>query len=273
MDSPYFTFMADATPLESFELAGGRAVVASQAMPGKTTPNEDSAAIIPLPGRRAVLIVADGLGGHASGEIASRTAIEEVSRSIHQRVEETEEELDGEAIRAAIISGIENANQAIIELANGAATTLCVAEIEDSMFRAYHIGDSVLMVVGQRGKVKFQTLAHSPVGYAVEAGLMNEAEAMRHEERHLISNVLGSEEMRIDIGPMREIAAKDTILLASDGLVDNLLTEEIIERCRKGAIKKGVERLMHDAHQRMEQGPIGPHPSKPDDLTVLVFRR
>jgi PPM family protein phosphatase len=273
MEAPYFTFLAEPNHLEQREVAGGLAVVASRTAPEKTTPNEDNAAVIPISDHQAVLLVADGLGGHAAGELASRMALEHMEAALHERAEESEGPLDAEQLRFAIIAGIERANNAIRELGTGAATTLCVAEIQGDEVRVYHIGDSAIMLIGQRGKIKFQTLAHSPVGYAVEAGLLDETEAIHHEERHLISNVLGSAEMRIELGPSRKMGYRDTLLLTSDGLLDNLLTDEIVARCRKGPLAKGVEQLMTDAFNRMERGPNGSKPSKPDDLTVVAFRR
>lgn len=273
MDAPYFTFLADPDHLETCQVAGGLAVVASRTAPEKTTPNEDCASVIPVGDDQAVLLVADGMGGHASGEIASRLAIQKIEESLLEKTEESEGPLDAEQLRASIITGIERANQAIMEIATGAGTTLCVAEIQGDTVRVYHIGDSVIMLVGQRGKMKFQTLAHSPIGYAVEAGMLEEADAIHHEERHLISNFLGSPEMRIEIGPPRKMSLRDTLILSSDGLLDNLLTDEIVERCRKGPLPAAVERLVADARHRMEIGPTGDHPSKPDDLTVVAFRR
>ncbi|QEG34025.1 PP2C family protein-serine/threonine phosphatase [Bythopirellula goksoeyrii] len=273
MDAPYFTFLADPDHLETCQVAGGVAVVASRTAPEKTTPNEDCASVIPVGDDQAVLLVADGMGGHASGEIASRLAIQKIEESLLEKTEESEGPLDAEQLRASIITGIERANQAIMEIATGAGTTLCVAEIQGDTVRVYHIGDSVIMLVGQRGKMKFQTLAHSPIGYAVEAGMLEEADAIHHEERHLISNFLGSPEMRIEIGPPRKMSLRDTLILSSDGLLDNLLTDEIVERCRKGPLPAAVERLVADARHRMEIGPTGDHPSKPDDLTVVAFRR
>ena len=77
-------------------------------------------------------------------------------------------------------------------------------EISNGSVRPYHVGDSVILLVGQRGKIKLQTVSHSPVGYAVEAGVLDEVEAMHHQDRHVVSNFIGSPEMRIEVGaPLR----------------------------------------------------------------------
>ena len=115
----------------------------------------------------------------------------------------------------------------------GAASTLAIVEVQDGTARPYHVGDSAILITGQRGRVKVQTVPHSPVGYAVESGMLDAAEAMHHEERHVVSNVVGSDDMRIEIGSALSLSPRDTILLASDGLSDNLLAEEIIDFARK----------------------------------------
>ena len=92
----------------------------------------------------------------------------------------------------------------------GAATTLTVVEIEGESVRPFHVGDSFMLITGQRGKVKSRTIPHSPTGYAVASGLLDEKEALHHDERHVISNVIGSAEMRIDVGSPIELAPKDT---------------------------------------------------------------
>ena len=100
---------------------------------------------------------------------------------------------------------------------------------------------------------------------------MNEKEAMNHEDRHLVLNAVGSPDMRIEMGAHIDLAPLDTVLVASDGLFDNLRTEEIVECIRKGPLVEGVAKLAADAHERMTQ-PKANAPSKPDDLTVIAFR-
>ena len=175
-------------------------------------------------------------------------------------------------LRTAILNGIETANAAVQGLGNGSATTLTVITIEGLTVRSYHIGDSEAMVVGQRGLIKMQTTAHSPTGFAVEAGFLDEKAALHHEDRHLVSNFLGTTDMRIDVGTEVELRPRDTILLASDGLMDNVHLEEIVERIRKGPLDDAVARVISLAHRRMAGASVG-QPSKPDDLSMILFRK
>src|SRR3954452_18273411 len=102
-------------------------------------------------------------------------------------------------------------------------------------------------MTGQGWKMKVITVTQYPIGYAVEAGLMKEEEAIHHEARHVISNVIGSDQMRIEIGPPIEMAPRDTLLLASDGLFDNLLPDEIVEAVRRGPLDVAISELVQTA--------------------------
>ena len=243
----------------------GQVAVFSARCPGKETANEDSAAVIEVTPELAVLAVADGLGGGPEGEKASRLALQTLRREIQATITK------GLQLRTAILNGFEAANQAVLQSTRGAATTLAVAEIREGVFRPYHVGDSVVMLMSNRGRIKYETISHSPVGYGIESGLLDKDQALYHEERHLVSNVVGSDEMRIEVGPEVALASRDTVLVASDGLVDNLTASEITERVRKGDLAQGIGRLATDAHQLMK-AKVEDHPSKPDDLTVVLFR-
>ena len=252
-------------------VAGGTAAVFSCPSPGKETPNEDAAMVVELTPQHAVLVVADGLGGHASGEHASRLAIQALRQALLP-LEIDPLDTNADALRWAILAGIEEANRAVLELGTGAATTLAVVEVQGSTVRPYHVGDSEILITGQRGRVKLQTICHSPIGYAVEAGLIAADDAIHHEERHVISNVIGSATMRIELGPAVTLAARDTVLIASDGLFDNLLQQEIVDGIRTGPLHDSLGRIVAEARQRMIEPREG-LPSKPDDLTVVAYRR
>jgi serine/threonine protein phosphatase PrpC len=130
----------------------------------------------------------------------------------------------------------------------------------------------MIVVTGQRGKLKLQTVSHSPVGFAVESGMLDETDAVHHEDRHLVSNLAGTPDMRIEVGPRIRLAPLDTLLLASDGLFDNLYMEEVVSAIRKGPLADAGHRLATEALARMQQ-PGGGAPCKPDDLTFVLYRR
>lgn len=256
---------ADMEHCADTRVGAGHAVFFTHRSPAKDTGNEDAVAIVHCDAHTGLLAIADGAGGMRAGEQASRTALEVLTSTVEQAARR------GDALRDAILTGIENANRAVLDLALGAVTTLVVAEIQDHTIRTYHVGDSVILVMGQRGKIKLQTVSHSPVGYAVEAGVMDEGEAMHHEERHLVSNMIGTPDMRVEMGSTLELAARDTVLLSSDGLSDNLHTEEIVARARKGPLLDCAEGLVHATRARMRAADAAT-PSKPDDLALLLYR-
>ena len=251
---------------ELHPLGIGMAAVYTARRPEDDAVNEDACAIIPFDERSGVLVVADGAGGLPSGEKASEIAIDTLRSTLAAA------NARGDKLRTAILDGIEHANTKVQALGVGAATTIAIAEVQDKKIRPYHVGDSQIMVIGQRGKIKLFTKSHSPVGYGVEAGLIHEQEALLHEERHLVSNLVGMATMHIEIGPMIELTAKDTLLIASDGLFDNLLADEITEICRKGQLLALSHALAESCHRRMATTADG-MPSKPDDLTFVAFRR
>ena len=106
----------------------------------------------------------------------------------------------------------------------------------------------------------------------MEAGLIDEKEALEHEKRHLVSDLIGDPNMSIEVGPVVEVAQKDTLIIASDGLFDNLLQNEVIENARKGQLLASTRSSFEIAVSRMENSKDS-QPSKPDDLTFLLFRR
>jgi serine/threonine protein phosphatase PrpC len=205
------------------------------------------------------------MGGGAMGEVASRLTVGHLVEAVLQADREQTQ------LRTAILNGIEAANREVIELGRGAATTLVVVEVAGTTIRHYHVGDSAILACGQRGKIKVQTVAHSPVGYGVEAGLLDARDALHHEDRHVVSNVLGMPDMRVEVGSEITLAPRDTLLMASDGLFDNLHVSEIVERIRKGPLKTVCAQLQSLATRRMTQ-PTENQPSKADDLTFLVWR-
>ena len=266
----HFLFQQECGEVTSLSRHCWIASVFSQRSPTKSTPNEDATAVISIDEETAVFAVADGCGGMRGGEQASSVAIHCLAESLNG-VSRGSESMGGE-IRMAILEGIENANRSIQNLRIGAACTLAVAEFHRGVVRTYHVGDSVLLLMSNRGKIRYQSICHSPVGFAVEAGFLEPSQAMHHEERHVVSNIVGDPRMRIEMGPTLEMAARDTLLLASDGLFDNLTTGEVVSGMRTGRLASKLKSLTDLALARMAEA-TKDLPSKPDDLSVIGIRR
>jgi serine/threonine protein phosphatase PrpC len=248
-----------------YAFAGGEAVLFTRRCPGVERANEDACALLPWGDDAGALVVADGVGGHPAGGDAAALAIDSLRRAL------TAGRLAEESLRDSVLSGIETANRRVLADGRGAMTTIAVALIRAGRTRAIHVGDSGVLVTGQRGRLKLVTTFHSPVGYAVESGMLDEEEAVHHEDRHVVSNVVGAADMRMEIGSPLTLAPRDTLLVASDGIYDNFFPDEIVQRVRKGSLAEVAAGLDAEATRRMVRGREG-QPSKPDDVTFLLFR-
>ncbi|NNE37238.1 MAG: SpoIIE family protein phosphatase, partial [Gammaproteobacteria bacterium] len=211
-----------------------------------------------------VLVVADGVGGLPSGSQASKILVEKISKAcINYRKDDLE-------LRDALLSGIESANHEIIGSSSGSATTLAAVEIQNSYIRTYHVGDSAILVVGQKGKLILETVLHSPTGYAVESGFMSEDEALLHEDRHIVSNVIGASDMHISMSVPVKLKKFDTLMIATDGIIDNIDKPTIIQTIRKGNLNDCLNKLLDITNERMNSGD---NSYKPDDASCILFRR
>lgn len=237
----------------------GEVVLWSRRSPDKESANEDSALVAHVGEGRLVLAVADGLGGHAAGEQASRRAVHALRASLARMKE-------GDPLREAVLVGIDRANAAVQELGAGSGTTMATVMVEGGRLRAFHVGDSHVMCFGGRGKVKLETIPHSPVGFAVEAGFLAAEEALSHQDRHIVSNVVGDPEMHVGMSSPVPLCPRDSVVVASDGLFDNLGSAVVVDALRCGPLAPGVERLARDCTARMVDG------GHPDDLTIIAFR-
>ncbi len=211
--------------------------------------NEDAAAVWNV-GDALFLAVADGVGGGPRGELASRTALETVSGK-HASIEEA----------------FEAANRKVHAL-RGPACTLVVAQILHGGLTTLHAGDSQTIVVGGRGKLKHATTPHTVAGLGERAGLLDEDEAEVHPERHIVTNCLGDKVVRIERTSWGTLALRDTVLVASDGLFDNVTKETIAATICSGSIGLRVNELVELTRAAMSR-PTG----KPDDLTIAAWRR
>lgn len=251
----------DPLPLE---LSSGQAVIYTHRSPEREGPSQDAAMVLSVGPEHWLLVVADGAGGHEGGDRAAEAAV--LALRDEMNTESTR------SFRERVLSGFERADAATSDLKLGAMSTLAAIAIGGDEMRSYHVGDSGVLLVGQRGKRKHESISHSPVGYAVEAGLLGEREALHHEDRHIVSNLLGAGGAHISMSPRIALSVRDTVLVASDGLLDNLSIDEVVARIRKGPLAGCARDLASLARARMT-GSAETVPSKPDDLTFILYRR
>jgi len=226
-----------------------------------SSPNEDRMAVIEVDSENFLLVVADGVGGSPAGASASTTVIDKLIRIFDDPPQPV-------AIPALVIAALEEAHEDIRAKGTGAASTVALVHLTRESARSAHAGDSVVLLCGQRGKLKLETIAHSPVGYALEAGVLSEDEAFTHAERHIVSNIIGGQEMHITLGGTFKVAPRDTLLIASDGVTDNLRQAEIIDTIRRGPLAAAGETLAERTAACMDTAE-----GKPDDMTFILFRR
>ena len=201
--------------------------------------NEDSFSVEDSLG---LYIVADGMGGHLAGEVASQISVEMINKSFRKWVEEeaTEEEIFGKPDLSLsregnyILGGIRLANKVIYELAleekqyHGMGTTVVVLLVTPSLIIAANVGDSRIYLI-RDGELERLSKDHSIVAEQVEMGMMTEEEAEASPMKHILTRNLGSSEnVEPDIFEI-EPSNNDCFVLCSDGLTDLVNDDEILE--------------------------------------------
>jgi len=213
-------------------------------------------------------IVADGMGGHLAGEVASQVSVEMINKVFRKWVEEEagEEEIHGKPDKSLslegnyILGGIKLANRVVYEMAleqkkyQGMGTTVVVLLVTPTMIIAANVGDSRIYLI-RDGEVERLSRDHSIVAEQVEMGMMTEEEAANSSMKHVLTRNLGSsEDVEPDIFEI-EPSNNDCFILCSDGLTDLVNDEEILDMtqdadgpdnlCRQ-FIDKVLERGAHD---------------------------
>lgn len=187
------------------------------------TSNEDSFAVDPT---ERLFLVADGMGGHAAGEVASSIAAATVKEIIGAG-RPPESSLEDILLRAAreANSRIFEAQRSRAEL-SGMGSTLTILSFADSGYCIAHVGDSRAYLL-RDGVLDQLTRDHSLVWHLFESGVLRKDELSSHPQKNLITRSIGPhEQVEVDLecGQARE---GDTYLLCSDGLTDVLSDENI----------------------------------------------
>lgn len=201
-----------------------------------------------------LFIVADGMGGHKAGEVASNIAIESVKNFVKNHIRHCsngDEAMICKMIREAILEANRNIYEKALreESYQGMGTTLTMALILSKLFIG-HIGDSRAYLL-RNNEILQITQDHSLVGELLRNGSITEKEAKIHPQRNIITRALGTEEnILIDIYTM-DLEKGDIVVLCSDGL-SNLVDRSEIQECLRncGSMQLGCEHLVTLANER-----------------------
>ena len=204
-------------------------------------------------------VVADGMGGHLAGEVASRVAVEMINKSVRKWLDEEarEDELFGPPDNSLtlkgnyILSSIRMANRVVYEMAleseeyHGMGTTVVILYVTPSLIIAANVGDSRIYMV-RDGHMERLSKDHTIVSEQVEMGTMTEKEAAASPLRHILTKNLGSSEtLEPDVYEI-EPSDKDRFVLCSDGVTDLVSDDEIFELTQKNKDPSNLCRKLED---------------------------
>lgn len=169
-----------------------------------------------------IFVVADGMGGHQHGEVASsaaaRTMVEHVLTRLYPALFSMTGNGLEESIQEIMEGGVKEAQRAVVRMAPGGGTTLTVALAVGEQVTVAHVGDSRGYFIHLDGRTQVMTQDHSLVGRLQELGQINEKEAMSHPQRNVLYRALGQPEpFRPDINTF-QFPAPGYLMLCSDGL-------------------------------------------------------
>lgn len=218
--------------------------------------NEDS---IGVDAEIGLLVVADGMGGHNAGDLASRLTIETLFTSARSLPAREPDRLQ---------SAVNRANAVILEAADadpsrsGMGTTVVAAWFSATHLDVAHVGDSRLYRL-RTGVLEMLTRDHSQVQELVDRGILTPAQARVSTRRNLLSRALGTDpDVRIDCA-RHALQGGDSYLLCSDGLTNMLEDEEIAVILQDtGPVQSIAERLVSLANERGGR----------DNISVVIAR-
>lgn len=218
--------------------------------------NQD-AVYVGLTPNGALALVADGMGGHQSGEVASQKAKDALVQALSRAQPH---------LPSALAKAVQRANLDIFEYAaanpesHGMGTTLTFVLLDDQVGLVGHVGDSRAYLI-RGGTLTQLTRDHSWVADRMRQGLLSPEEAKRHGWRNIITNALGPNlEVRLELSHL-QVQAGDRLLVCSDGLSSVLSDAALLGAVREGPAEEAVEALVDRANAR----------GGPDNITAALL--
>ena len=218
--------------------------------------NEDSVFADP---ERGLWVVADGMGGHEAGEIASAMVVEAL-----RALPETN---DLDELAAGAVEAVQRVNRELIDLARSSerqqtiGTTVVGLAVADGAFRCFWMGDSRAYLL-RDGEIRRVSHDHSLVQNLVDAGMLRPEEAESHANANLITRAVGvAEQAEVDIAA-GEAMAGDRFVLASDGLTRVVPDDELAAELGRASPAEAADRLIDMVLAR----------GAPDNVTLIIAK-
>ncbi len=234
--------------------------------------NEDA---LSLSREQGLYVVADGMGGHAAGEVASRIAVDAIEEFVAATGGNDEItwpyglddaiSYDGNRLKTAI----RHANRKVIEAMRqsseyeGMATTVAAVLVDGDMAHLAHVGDSRIYLWSQ-SELRQLTVDHSWVNEQIQNGIISPEQARSHPLRNVVTRALGGRsELVVDV-QSRRVKPGELLLLCSDGLTTMVPDVDIarILAAADGDIARAAQSLVDEANERGGE----------DNITVILLR-
>jgi PPM family protein phosphatase len=169
-----------------------------------------------------LFIVADGMGGHNQGEVASglavRTIASHVMRKAFLNLLNPKPDRPNESLQEILEAGLQEAHRQVMKEAPGSGTTLTAVLLLDRQMSIAHVGDSRLYAITPDGEMRLLTRDHSLVMRMMEMGQLSEEDAAIHPQRNVLYRALGQGEAFSPDISTSPLPGSGTLLLCSDGL-------------------------------------------------------
>jgi PPM family protein phosphatase len=197
-----------------------------------------------------LFVLADGVGGHEKGEVASKPAVESLVAGFHNAK-------DGESHSTVLQRLVQQANTSVFEAAvtggrtsAGMATTVVACALRYDRVSVAHVGDSRCYLI-RNGKAAQITRDHTVASEQVRLGLVTAREAAEGETNHILSRSLGTELIANVETNDHQVFAGDVLLLCSDGLHGSVDSSEMAAICGQGQdLYLAAEKLVALANER-----------------------
>lgn len=217
---------------------------------GKTRDkNEDYIASEWIDNQEYLFIVADGMGGHQAGEVASRLGTQTFIKSYKRCRRE------GLSVPEAMTVAIQEANSLIFIKSSGdfsksgMGTTISVLGFLESMAHVVHVGDSRIYKISNEGGIKKITSDHTLVEKLLEDGQISEKEANEHPRKNILYMSVGvSKKIHPTVIKDIKVEEGDIFLLCTDGLSNMVSDRDILDVCLTNLPKDAVEKLIKKAN-------------------------